>query len=172
MTWDLLQKEVSAWAVRNFGDTPAWMPMLGLVEEVGEYLAAEVVGNQAEMLDAIGDQTIYVLNLCEKVGIKFGDITGPPQELDAKELLGVLGVGCQAILKNAQAIRGFTWDKRRERMLVCLSMWHRWVASECQNYGMVVDLRQVVDGVWAKVKLRDWVKNPTDANLVGDGSQA
>lgn len=166
MSWNTTQKEVHEWATRNFGVTHAWLPFAGLVEEIGEYSAAITL---AEKMDAVGDQTIFVLNLCEKVGLNFQNIAddprNAPEELEAKVMLGVLGSIAQALLKNEQGIRGFTWEKRRYHCMVGISMWYRWATMQCRLVER--NFADVVTEVWDQVRRRDWHKNPTDANLVG-----
>lgn len=168
MDWAELQSDVTLWATKNFGDGPAWQPMLGLIEEVGEYYAAEnSLWAKDEMVDALGDQCIYVLNLCEKVGVNFGrDIaTQEPCKLTAKELMGCLALSSRAILKHSQAIRNFTWEVRRDHLLTSLGMWYRWASYEAAAR-TTTPLLEITQQIWANVRKRDWVKDPATAHKV------
>lgn len=171
--WSDLQRDISSWATRNFGDNPAWQPQLGLIEEVGEFFAA-ITDTQTPIIpaitDALGDQAIYALNLCEKVGIHFAadiandDLGNGPQHLLDRELIGALALGCRAILKNAQGIRGMTWLERRNQLVISISMWYRWAQYQVEVLSLE-DLEDIVTSTWAQVSKRDWLKNPDDANL-------
>jgi len=79
-----LQREVGAWSQRNFGDQPAWCPLLGVVEEVGElshsYLKRSqgIRGTDAEHLlameDAVGDIVIYLADFCNRMGFDMAEL--------------------------------------------------------------------------------------------------
>lgn len=74
LTFQQLQAEVGTWAQRNFGDTPAYRPLLGAVEEVGELAHAHLKAEQgirgtaeeheAAGKDAVGDIIIYLADYC------------------------------------------------------------------------------------------------------------
>lgn len=78
-----LQIEQRAWTEKNFGERPAWHPLLGLVEEIGElahaYLKREqgIRGTRAEhneaIRDAIGDIVIYLCDFCSREHIDLQD---------------------------------------------------------------------------------------------------
>lgn len=171
-TWPQLQDEVTAWARHNFGDQDAWQPMLGLIEEVGEFVATRenpppgFESSPTDMEDALADQAIYVLNLCEICGIKFGPdivIFQTPDFLTDAQLLGALAAGCHAVLKEAQGIRGYDKTKRRDELIMALSLWYRWASAQHLRY----KLKPMLDCttyVWEQVRRRDWTRNPTDAH--------
>ena len=175
MNWEELQKDISNWALANFGQQDAWQPMLGLGEEIGEYMAARHNrsnrGNEdmgAEMRDAIADQAIYVLNLCEICGINFADIaviSVEPHHISDGELLGVLGLCNRAVLKNFQGIRGYTYNQRRDHLQVSLTVWYRWALHQVSYYKLG-EVLAIVQAVWAEVRKRNWKKNPENANLL------
>jgi NTP pyrophosphatase (non-canonical NTP hydrolase) len=72
------QGEVSEWTRRNFGDQPAYRPLLGAVEEIGELAHAHLKEEQkirgtAEELqalakDAVGDVIVYLADYCGRRG--------------------------------------------------------------------------------------------------------
>lgn len=172
--WNILQNEINTWATKNFGQNPAWQPTLGVIEEVAEFMAALEMqpcpdnARTSAIADALGDQCVYALNLCEKVGLNFGDdiaVDCQPQDLTERELIGVLGVMCRAILKNAQGIRAMDFQQRRENIRVALTVWFRWAEFQAGRY-KTGDMWQVVSETWESVRKRDWTKNPTNAHEV------
>jgi NTP pyrophosphatase (non-canonical NTP hydrolase) len=74
--------EHKKWKAYNFGRSPGWHPLLGIVEEVGElshaYLKREQkirgaqAEHEAEMRDAVGDILLYLIDFCniEKIDIE------------------------------------------------------------------------------------------------------
>ena len=182
MIWNILQSEVSEWALRNFGKQGAYQPMLGLMEEVGEFLAAREkaknISNNKQlaevaklylltdaMVDAIADQCIYTLNLCEICGINFAeDIAKNTSEpLRDSELMGALALASRAILKYDQGIRGINYYERQKNLIIALSVWFKWVSYQSKWYRFE-DTDIITEKVWQQVKLRDWKKHPTNAH--------
>lgn len=71
-----LQQKVKQWTSHNFPDTPAYRPLLGIVEEVGELAHAHLKMEQGirnikheDKIDAIGDTIIYMADYCNRNGI-------------------------------------------------------------------------------------------------------
>ncbi len=63
-----LQEEQKPWVIHNFGDRPSWMPLLGLMEELGELAHAHLKEAQGIRLeenhienakDAVADIVIF-----------------------------------------------------------------------------------------------------------------
>ena len=86
-----IQKEHIGWSLSNFGVHPAYQPLLGVGEEVGElnhaYLKA-IQGirgtpeqHHADMIDAVGDIVIYLCDFCNCMDI---DLEGAVAETWAK----------------------------------------------------------------------------------------
>lgn len=77
-----LQKEQSPWVEHNFGDRPAWMPLLGMMEELGELSHAFLKKAQnirkqdyeSKQKDAIGDIVIYMSDFCNSQGYNLEEI--------------------------------------------------------------------------------------------------
>lgn len=168
--WAEMQAEVATWALHNFGDQGAHQPMMGLIEEVGEFIAAReqnlhLPKSRDEATDALADQAIYALNLCEKAGLSFAIIAGanPPEPLTDGELLGCLSLACRAVLKHEQGIRGYDYGKRRDELKISLSMWFRWASYQPVHY-CFSPLLPLTQAVWEQVRRRDWRKNPVDAH--------
>lgn len=162
--------------------------MLGLTEEIGEFIAARVVYGQqlaagiggilhhgpsvAALEDAIADQCIYALNLAQICGIHFEkNISSELAEplIDA-ELFGAIALASRAVLKHAQGIRGYGDAKRSVEVSVALALWFRWASYQTKEF----DLRPILwstSSVWEEVKRRDWKKNPVDANVAASQEQ-
>lgn len=77
MTFAQLQSEVAPWVAHNFGSQPAWKPLLGVQEEVGELahaylkLAQGIRTNEdhdAKAKDAVGDIIIFLCDFCTQSG--------------------------------------------------------------------------------------------------------
>lgn len=74
-----IQAEQVEWVAHNFGgDRPAWHPLLGVQEEVGELAHAYLKRTQgirvnenhdAAIRDAVADIVIYLLDFCTAEGI-------------------------------------------------------------------------------------------------------
>lgn len=72
-----IQAEMKPWVLHNFGDRPAWQPLLGAVEEVGELSHAFLKKSQGirvnedhdeAMKDAVADTVIYLMDFCNVQG--------------------------------------------------------------------------------------------------------
>lgn len=78
LTLNELQYQVNTWSRANFGDQPAYRPLLGVSEECGELCHAFLKQEQnirmdedhkAQMADAVGDIVIYLLDFCARSGL-------------------------------------------------------------------------------------------------------
>lgn len=78
-----LQRDVSEWRFKNFGITPTYYPLLGVVEEIGELAHAYLKQAQGirkdenfeeHIKDAIGDTVIFLMDLCDKLGYDLKEI--------------------------------------------------------------------------------------------------
>ena len=144
--WRRLQAEQTEWAQRNFGDAPAWQPLMGIGEGLGEFYEA---AGQPEEDDAIGDVCVYALDYCTRMGWDMAEIVGldayaPVHDSGGSILLGRLN---HAHLKQAQGIRGNEdHEAKGKEALAGLLQW--------LNYGD--DLLDIAEDVWSLVKQRDW----------------
>jgi len=78
MTLNELQEEQWEWTEKNFENQPAYHPVYGVVEEVGELCHALLKGEQGirgnaelhieEAKDAVGDIMIYLAGVCTHYG--------------------------------------------------------------------------------------------------------
>ena len=73
-----LQDEQRPWVQHNFGNRPSWMPLLGVMEELGELAHAHLKRAQgirttedhdAKARDAVGDIVVYLADYCSATGI-------------------------------------------------------------------------------------------------------
>jgi len=73
-----LQEQQKPWVQHNFGDRPAWQPLLGIAEEVGELCHAHLKhaqgirtgeDHEAAKRDAVADIVIYLSDYCNAEGI-------------------------------------------------------------------------------------------------------
>lgn len=79
-----IQAEHAAWSKKNFPNAEPWMPILGVIEEVGElahaYLkrAQGIRGTQEQhtenMQDAVGDVVIFLMDFCTRHGFDLEEI--------------------------------------------------------------------------------------------------
>lgn len=72
-----LQDEQRPWVKHNFGDRPSWMPLLGIMEELGELAHAHLKMAQgirtsedhlAKAKDAVGDIVVFLADYCSAMG--------------------------------------------------------------------------------------------------------
>lgn len=72
-----LQEKHRSWVEHNFEDRPSWMPLIGVMEELGELAHAHlkkaqgIRGNEDHDLaakDAVGDIILYLTDYCSACG--------------------------------------------------------------------------------------------------------
>lgn len=75
------QKVLQTWVDKNFGNRPAWQPLLGIQEEVGELSHAFLKREQGirntephneNIEDAVADIFIYLCDFCNAEGLDLG----------------------------------------------------------------------------------------------------
>lgn len=79
-----IQRELFAWATKNFGEQQPYQMLLGVMEELGELCHAQLKGEQrirgtpealeAKAKDAVGDVLIYLMQYCSTRGWDIGPI--------------------------------------------------------------------------------------------------
>lgn len=152
-----LQTEHAPWVLKNFGDRPAWQPLLGIVEEIGEY---EESITDDEIRDAMADIVVFMSDFCN--AMKF-DLDGLYAFADDPDVVPtnvtmttMVGKLCHSFLKKTQGIRGNPEDHdaaMRLQLVGILSL----LDQTAQSRGW--KLYDVVRETWEKVRLRDWTKN-------------
>lgn len=104
--WTILQEELIAWQGRKFGYQPFERVVLGVGEELGEL--AEAKEDSDEARDAVGDISIYALQLCSSMRLDAGVLIETfPNELMPDDTEKIFGRICHVSLKHLQGIRGF-----------------------------------------------------------------
>lgn len=170
-----IQGEHAAWVEHNFGEHPAWQPLAGIVEELGELdeaLGAHVADEQwcVDVTDAIGDVAIYMMDLCTVQGLDFEtDVWSARRATATRSNLVWVGKLAHAMLKQEQGIRcgvgkepmtdghnamvQFGADALHAlRVLVWLLEREAWRAG--------TTFETCVQVTWNNVRRRDWIKYP------------
>jgi len=139
-------------------------PLLGMVEEVGEWFLAET---NAEQKDALADVGIYLCDYASREGFILPEpiLAEVPIVADPlASLIMVLGNLCHVTLKHHQGIRGF--DDRGhykiKRSLACQLIVNN--LAEYAEQDFATPFITILDEVWTDVRHRNWKKNPQ-----GDG---
>lgn len=172
-----IQQEQIAWSEKNFGQQPARLPHLGILEELGELGVAFLTHNMAEIEDAVGDVGIYALDFCGKKGWSLANFWENRAWFDGSDD-GILQHSLHIFqltkrlahhqLKGEQGIRGgAAHHEEQMRVTMRALMWA--MDTLCTNH-LGVSFLVVIDRVWSKVRQRDWTKNPTNAHEVAGQS--
>lgn len=181
-----LQCRIIAWSTRNFGDNAAKnidcrihlqyiAPLLGVVEELAEYAAAN---DTLTFADALADTGIYLLDYAARTGVavaftseqyrdaiadslleRFG-LGGNTESSTVKSVLVPLGKLIHINLKAVQGIRGYDYNntKFNEENIELIHKVFLQLASAC-----TFTLLPLMEFVFNRVSARDWVKNPERA---------
>lgn len=168
-----MQNEGRPWVKKNFGNRPAYWPLMGLIEEVGELSHSQlkmeqgIRGTREEHLeaikDAVADIAIFYSDYASAMGWEMDEVIGFAdfsllQEKESK--------GC--------------WIKEPHRLVLRMGKWigkiaaaheendgqagihasrtlFAYMAELCCLYGW--NMQDIVEKVWAKVMKRDWTKD-------------
>jgi hypothetical protein len=178
-----LQIEQKAWVKYNFGARPSYMPLLGVVEELGEYEEALLKNDKELVMDSIADMTIFLSDYCSAKKWDIRDIVQKSFLLRDNERLSVtqsVAKLCHHHLKSAQNIRGSKAQHNEKGMWVAASLLY-WLGEQAkkelpsliayndeqyyaaaalgQSENFYLALNILVKKVWSEVKTRDWRKN-------------
>lgn len=171
-TLSRIQAEVGEWSITNFGPQQSKIidfgplrslaPLLGIIEEIGEYEKAEIEGDELEMFDAIGDILIYACDFACREQAKLILCDGEPLITETLSIIG--GNLCHCVIKHHQGIRGFNnvnkYKASRDNTLHSLM---KALSDICRNI-LNVSLLDVLNDTWEKVSQRDWKKDPEGGN--------
>lgn len=166
-----MQARQKAWSDKNFGQQPPYMPMFGIIEEIGELVQAHGSGSTEEVKDAIGDIVIYLIAYCNSRSWPVHALWDEaPKEKDIDIItedfyLETIRALAHHQLKGEQKIRG-TQAKHDLAIRYRLGYLLFALGHLAQAYGET--LWPLVGKVFDKVSLRDWVANPNDANVVAE----
>lgn len=187
-TWSQLQDEVTVWVKKNFPESPAQHPVMGLLEELGELTHTQLKKEQgirgsvekhiAAGKDAIADSVIFFMDVCTRRG------------WDVEETLGIVHsepeVGTLAYFQRAWS--GGLFPLNRKPITYILMHLARFTERledaefeplkkeahiadakwSAQHYMgglagyctlMGWDFAEIVEETWCKVQQRDWTKN-------------
>lgn len=162
-----LQREVGEWSQKNFGDQLPHRPLLGIIEELCEFGESMTDQQRVDVIDAIGDITIYMADYCHRRGWSMAEIWAKRWVVSPKNLplpvLSLIRWCAHSHLKGEQNIRGGT-EKHDRKLMTTLG--HVLSGLETTSRFLEVDYLAVVIGTWSKVSKRDWVENPNDAHAV------
>ncbi len=151
MDLNTLQQEVADWAARNFPSAKPHLPLLGIVEELGELYEAR---DAAQMKDAIGDVTVFAAHYCALNGLSLAEAisTATPVQDPADAYLW-LGRLAHSHLKLEEGIRG-TPEQHRAAKQNALGQIVACLVRMAPATGACY--REIVERVWSEVKQRDW----------------
>jgi NTP pyrophosphatase (non-canonical NTP hydrolase) len=128
---EALQTRLYRWQVNRFGLQPAERQVLGIVEELGEWMDANgmtVEKGEEAMTDAIADIGVFAIQLCTSLRLDAGTLMQPPAEfVQVKHALSIAGRLSHVCLKTLQRIRGMQDAETSRRafaaVLVDLFVW-------------------------------------------------
>ena len=166
-----LAQEIGQWAERNF---KVLAPDLGMLEETGELTHCFLKRAQGirgyddpvkfitDAKDAICDIAVYDLHYSFMDGVSFESNPNCRPGLDlsmiygVRRILGLLSSDVSRIV-GGQVLRG-------GRHLSLFVLDHLVTISEALEFDFMESLNQT----WEKVSKRDWVENPTNANVIAE----
>jgi len=149
-----LQREHEPWRQYNFGDAPAWHPLLGIVEEMGELHEAKTL---EDVKDSLADVVVYMAHLCNASGFDLETIAAVAAQMgyrpsEMKELRQL----AHHFLKREQGIRG-SREEHTAAIKGALAGIYAILLDTATEYD--IDLLKAVEETWSSVKQRDWKKN-------------
>lgn len=190
-----IQREHLEWRVSNFGvrtkDNGHW-PILGLLEEIGEYVHAvlkseqgirgseEVLGDQR--FDALGDAAIYLMDCITSHGSTLSTVAeyaalGDPSAFDGdpsadvaetrKRKLKCLALLTYYVSSLLQLVGKPDLTFRSEWFETHAKCWRQ---LEILSFLECWSLEEVLEQTWLEVRQRDWKKNSVDGKVAADGA--
>lgn len=182
-----IQAEQIEWSERNFGKQHARYPLLGMIEELLEFEEAwqtrrALVQDDTDrttavddVVDAIGDIAIYMLDYCGKVNWQLDHLwvlrrTLPDTDPEKWSYLVPLARRlAHHHLKGEQGIRGTP-----EQHMLAIGDTCRAILAHLELISKYLnkDFLEILDGVWSKVRKRDWTKNKANAHEVAEQQPA
>lgn len=168
LTYDQFQKEHLEWSAHNWREQPPWVPLLGIVEEVGELASSRVTdGGVASAADAVGDILVYLAHYCNDMDVSMQEAWDSRKAKNKMLRVGAfpkivaqLGRLAHAHIKQYQGIR--TNEDHDATRLAAVGDLMRFLDIYCSIHYM--NMQQCMEETWTKVKQRDWVANPVDGS--------
>lgn len=166
---DAMQAEAKEWTKRNFPNQPSYHPLLGMVEELGEFCEAK---NESDVQDALADFMIFTTNFCTHCSLSISALwqqrftslpstDSAPFPAAAMPALQMLHIAVGRIahhrLKYEQKIRGDRAEHLcRMSDALCLAL--------ASVDALLPDVVGVTFRVWREhVQPRNWVPLPESA---------
>jgi hypothetical protein len=163
--WSKLVQERNEWVAYNFPDSSDTdHTIMGVIEELGELVHAHIKRAQgirmeedhdARAKDSVGDATVYLLGVMNKVGIPDSrSVAGRVEESDIRETDRIILALAREVgdLSGRHLLYYHRWPAYlaliTERIVYLLS-------SYCALLGW--DYDAIVNDTWSEVKKRDWV---------------
>lgn len=151
-----LQREHKLWADYNFPDRVPHMPLLGMVEELGE---AEEDDELDTQIDARCDLLVFLVDYCNQTGLDLEEAVNAVDEtLDksapVKSSLYHVGKISHAHLKREQNIRKNEDHDANIRLYAGCLVWSVMFWFEQHD----LDFKKAMSDVWGTVRQRDWRK--------------
>ena len=163
-----IQAEQKEWSVRNFGaHDHKYRPLLGVIEELGEFYEATTMGAKDAALDAVGDVVVYMCDVCNQWGWDLNALYEARLITSNADwpIARIQGKLAHHQLKYDQNIR--KGEHHESQLLTLMKMVLYRLDESCEF--MNVELTEVVQSVWDQVRQRSWVENPDNAHEVAGG---
>ena len=161
-----IQAELKVWTEYNFGKQESIIPIMGMIEELGELTHAHLKELQgirksdflADKKDAIADITIYLLNYfnCIDKDISLIEkVINAPHEGDTSDNI---------ILNISHKLGVLSENQMYNKSKVVDTQYLSYILFSLKEYAenIELDLLTIVNETWETVKLRDWKKYPKD----------
>ena len=161
-----IQAELKVWTIYNFGKQESIIPIMGMIEELGELTHAHLKELQgirksdflADKKDAIADIIIYLLNyfncsneeILEIEDVIYDDHEGDNNNFIILEINSQLGIISKNINNSSDTNIAY------QHLAYILFLLKEY------SENIKLDLLTIVNETWEQVKLRDWKKYPKD----------
>jgi len=145
-------KEVHEWSKKTFGAQSAMRPLLGIAEEIGEYLES-LGGPEADTVDALADIGIFFCDFCGISGVSFDfKVEGTTEDYcNNTTLFMAYADVCHVVLKTEQKIKGMD-DPTKAKAALEKAVAHFWevLVSFC-HWNHKLNLQEAMKDVFSKV---------------------
>ena len=161
-----IQAELKVWTEYNFGKQEPIIPIMGMIEELGELTHAHLKELQgirksdflADKKDAIADITIYLLNYFNCIDKDISlieEVINAPHEGDTSNNI---------ILNISHKLGVLSENEMYNKSLIIDTNYCSYILFSLKEYAenIELDLPTIVNETWEQVKLRDWKKYPKD----------
>jgi len=163
-----LSEQVGEWSRYNFGTQSSHRPAMGMVEELNELKMGLNQLNSHDVLDAVGDVTIYMADYFSIRGWDLGEAWRDrciAPFVDPVSMVAQLSRFLSHYhLKGEQGIRGGSERHAISMRTTCAQT--LWFLLSMSNF-LGVDYIELVAKVWGTVQRRDWRTNKDNAHIFG-----